>query len=133
MFGIGIPELLIIGVIALIFIGPNELPKVLRTLGKSLADFKRASNQLKHAAQHELDQIAQDTNLADVKETFNETGAVATKFSHMKNWKESPEDALNTLANSLEHNPSDHSKDSKEAYKQDIGLGESENKKIEGT
>ncbi len=123
MFGIGIPELIIIGVIALVFIGPNELPKVLRTLGKGLADFKRASNQFKHAAQKELDQITQDPTFDEVKETLNETGSVATKFSHLKDWKDSPEDTFNTLADSLEPQTQEQTeaqKDSQMTEKQSV-------------
>ena len=44
---IGMPELLIIFVIALIIFGPRKLPDLGRSLGKSLTEFKRASNDLR--------------------------------------------------------------------------------------
>jgi sec-independent protein translocase protein TatA len=46
MFGIGIPELLVILVVALIVLGPQRLPEVARALGKALAEFRRATGDL---------------------------------------------------------------------------------------
>lgn len=55
MFGpIGMPEMIIIMVIALIIFGPRKLPELGRSLGRSLAEFKRASNELRHTLEEEV-------------------------------------------------------------------------------
>lgn len=53
---LGIPEMIIIAVVALIFFGPRKLPELGRSLGKSLAEFKRASNDLKNSLDDEIRQ-----------------------------------------------------------------------------
>jgi len=51
---IGVPEMLIILVIALIVFGPRKLPDLGRSLGKSLSEFKRASNDLRNTLDEEI-------------------------------------------------------------------------------
>ena len=47
MFGIGMTELLVILVIGLLVIGPKKLPELARSLGKGLAEFRRASTEIR--------------------------------------------------------------------------------------
>ena len=68
MFGIGLPELIIIAAVALIFIGPKNLPGVLRSLGRGLVQVKRATNEVRETVQEEMNQIEREIDLKDVKE-----------------------------------------------------------------
>jgi TatA/E family protein of Tat protein translocase len=83
MFGIGMPELIIIFVIALIVIGPKKLPDLARALGRGMAEFRRATNELKESihmedVEHELKGVQEDladsvTGLLDESEIEVET------------------------------------------------------------
>lgn len=60
---LGFPELIVIFVIALIIFGPRKLPEIGRSLGKSLAEFKKASNELRNTLEEEIRLDEQRSNL----------------------------------------------------------------------
>jgi sec-independent protein translocase protein TatA len=54
MGSLGVPELIVIFVVALIFFGPKKLPELGRSLGKSINEFKKASNELRNTLDEEI-------------------------------------------------------------------------------
>ena len=66
MFGIGLPELIIIMVIALIVIGPSKLPDLARALGKGMAEFRKATQEIKES-------LDLDEDIAEVKKDLADT------------------------------------------------------------
>ena len=65
MFGIGMPEMILILAIALIVIGPKKLPDLAKSLGRAMREFKKATNEFKET-------IQLDSEMADVKKAFND-------------------------------------------------------------
>lgn len=59
MFNLGISEMAVIALLALLLIGPKQLPEVARTLGKFLNDLKRSTNSIKDEIQSQV-KIDQD-------------------------------------------------------------------------
>ena len=64
MFGIGMPEMILILAIALIVIGPKKLPDLAKSLGRAMREFKRATNEFKETMQI-------DSEVAEVKKAFD--------------------------------------------------------------
>jgi len=65
MFGIGMPEMLLIIAIALVVIGPKKLPDLAKTLGRAMREFKKATSEFKETMQI-------DNELTEVKKAFDD-------------------------------------------------------------
>ena len=77
MFGIGMPELLLLLAIALIVVGPKKLPELAKALGRGFAEFKKATNELKES-------LETNTDFSDLRKSFDDiqdTGVDATLSS----------------------------------------------------
>ena len=69
MFGIGSTELLLILVVALIVLGPKNLPKIANTLGKAMGQFQRASRDFQRSINTEIAfEEEQEKNKANQKQ-----------------------------------------------------------------
>lgn len=77
MFDIGWSELVVIGVVALIAIGPKELPGVLRMVGQWLGKARRMAAEF----QGQFNEAMREAEMADIKKTFDDASAAAKDLS----------------------------------------------------
>jgi sec-independent protein translocase protein TatB len=78
MFDFSWSELLLIGIVALIFIGPKELPGVLRTLGQWMSKIRRMAGEF----QNQFHDAMREAELADLKKEVDEMAAQAAVYSN---------------------------------------------------
>ncbi len=91
MFGIGMPELLLILAIALIVIGPKKLPDIAKALGRGLAEFKRTTDELKNT-------LNEEARTADTRDQLIKEGKIQPPNPYVDgNTGAEPETAEQTL------------------------------------
>ncbi len=66
IFGVGLPEVTVILILALLIFGPKKLPELGKQLGKTLKSLKKASNEF----QNEIDQVMNDDEKEDIPKTL---------------------------------------------------------------
>lgn len=89
MFDIGAGELLVIGTVALIAIGPKELPGVLRMVGQTVGKLRRMAGEFRT----QFDDAIREADLHDVQKSFNDTVQTATAATNFN--------PLNTIRNEV--------------------------------
>ncbi len=78
MFEIGWGELLLIGIVALIAIGPKELPTVLRTLGQWMGKLRRMASEF----QNQFQEAMREAEMADLKKQVDEMTSQAQSYAN---------------------------------------------------
>ena len=94
MFDIGWTELVVIAVVALIAIGPKELPGVLRMVGQWIGKARRMAAEF----QGQFQEAMREAEMADLKKSFDEVKEAATSFSGANVMNELQKDVTDALA-----------------------------------
>jgi len=90
----GMTEMIIIGAIALILIGPKKMPDLARAIGRALTEFRKASNEFKSSITREMDDITGSPDIKDLSSMANQL--------KQKNIPKNIEDYLEKAADVLE-------------------------------
>lgn len=72
MFGLGVGEILVIMVVALIFIGPKKLPELAKGLGKGMREFQNAMRGVNNAIQNPMQELKEDITRVPHEEQFKD-------------------------------------------------------------
>jgi Tat protein translocase TatB subunit len=70
MFGIGMPELLVIAVVALIVVGPKKLPEIAKALGKGLSEFRKVTEEATETIKETLKTDEMNKEINDIKDSL---------------------------------------------------------------
>jgi len=66
MLTVGGQEMIVIVLLALLLFGPKELPKIARTLGKAMTEFRRAQNELKTTFNREMQNLERESGVKEI-------------------------------------------------------------------
>ncbi len=104
MFGtLGMPELILIFVVALLLFGPRKMPQIGRSIGRAMGEFRRASNEFKRTIEDEVaaDEIREvEKDLKEIKKTITDpVGISDLKTSIKESLEQPPEPAADTEGN----------------------------------
>ena len=101
MFGIGMPEMILILAIALIVIGPKKLPDLAKSLGRAMREFKKATNEFKETMQI-------DNELTEVKKAFDDINEDVKQAVDLKpEFERKSEDSANLDEAGADKDPKD--------------------------
>ena len=79
MFGLGFTEILVLAVLGLILLGPDQLPEVARTLGRFFSDLKKSTDEL--TDEFKKNSFDSQNLIEDIRNDFNSAGEVKTNHS----------------------------------------------------
>jgi sec-independent protein translocase protein TatB len=92
MFGIGFGEMLIIGVVLLLAVGPRQLPQLMKTVGKGIRDVKRAAEDLRRSTG--IDELMRDEDLRNPLRERERESAAAYKLTPADKERECPREGI---------------------------------------
>jgi sec-independent protein translocase protein TatA len=90
-FGIGLPEMILIFVVALLIFGPKKLPEIGRSLGKAIRGFQDATNEFKNEFQKEAQELEKTVKMNAQLEPEKQPDAIATASEETVEDKETAE------------------------------------------
>lgn len=85
IFGIGLPEMALIAIVALLVFGPKKLPEIGRSLGKTIRSFQNASREFEQEFKREAQQIEESVKMNAQIEQSKETNKIPTSNSESIN------------------------------------------------